>query len=60
MTTMIDELTDRIAFLETVLRHAQPIVAYVSTGRGYVDVERYPDAAARRVNALIYDALGGT
>ena len=34
-----------------------PIVQYVSRGRGYVDVERYPDAAARRALGLA-DAAG--
>ena len=43
--------------LKEKLRAALPIVAYVSAGRGYVDVEPYPDATARRVNAEIQDAL---
>lgn len=60
MTTpqLADELTDRIAYLETILRQALPVVEYVSTGRGFVDVEPYPDARARRVNYLIRFALG--
>lgn len=44
--------------LKDLLRAALPIISYVSMGRGYVDVEPYPDAAARRVNAEIRTLLG--
>lgn len=47
----------RIEKLVGALRAALPIVAYVSTGRRYVDVEPYPDATARRVGAQIQDLL---
>lgn len=43
--------------LVAALQAAKPIVAYVSTGRRYVDVEPYPDATARRVNAQISEVL---
>jgi len=44
--------------LEDLLRAALPVVSYVSAGRSYVDVEPYPDATARRVNAQIRALLG--
>ena len=53
-----DEARDEAATLRDLLRAALPILAYVSTGRSYVDVEPYPDASARRVAALIDDAIG--
>jgi hypothetical protein len=31
------------------------VLRYVSMGRGYVDVEPYPDARARRALGRIYD-----
>jgi len=33
------------------LRAARPVLEYVSRGRGFVDVEPYPDAGARRALA---------
>ena len=38
-----------------VIRALLPIAGYVSRGRGYVDVERYPDAAARRALGMADD-----
>lgn len=57
--SFVAELTDRIAHLETLLRHVQPVLAYVSRGKGYTAAvhESYPDAAARRLSALVQDAL---
>lgn len=34
-----------------------PILEYVSRGKGYVGVEPYPDASARRVLGMIRDGL---
>lgn len=45
--------------LRLALIQAEPIVEYVSMGRGWVGTQRYPDATARRVNAQIKEALGG-
>lgn len=47
----------RIRRLLNMLRAAQRVIGYVSTGRSFVDVEPYPDATARRVGAQIADLL---
>lgn len=54
------QLARKLALAEDALRAAFPVVAYVSTGRSFVGVEPYPDATARRVAALIDDAIGPT
>jgi hypothetical protein len=57
---LAEERTTRAAAvraLREALSAARPIVAYVSAGRGFVDVDPYPDGEARRVNAVIADLL---
>ena len=56
--TVLAAQADTIAKLRELLAEALPIVAYVSTGRSYVDVELYPDSTARIVNYKIREALG--
>lgn len=46
--------------LEALLAEATPILGYVSRGRGFVDVEPYPDAAARRVLGCFAEHGGGS
>ena len=41
------EIIKDFRFLLTIIEDAVPILAYVSAGRGYVGVARYPDAEAR-------------
>jgi hypothetical protein len=42
--------------LTRALRDAVTVLRYVSAGRGYVDVEPYPDALARRALGALDDA----
>lgn len=53
--TLFDRPTGRTVPLEA-LRDAAKVLAYVSAGRGYVDVEPYPDALARRALGALDDA----
>jgi hypothetical protein len=43
--------------LRCVAKAALPLVQYVSAGRKFIDVEPYPDVAARRVGAQLLAAL---
>lgn len=52
------KLARRAHELEDVLRAAAKVVAYVSSGRGYIGVKPYPDATARKVLAQIDEAIG--
>lgn len=57
INVLLNEAANRIEKLEAALIQAKPVVEYVSMGRGYIGVDIYPDATARRVNAQIQEAL---
>jgi hypothetical protein len=49
-------IAEQIEPLVAALRDAVKVLRYVSAGRGYVDVEPYPDALARRTLGALDDA----
>jgi hypothetical protein len=49
-------IAEQIEPLAAGLRDAVKVLRYVSAGRGYVDVEPYPDALARRALGALDDA----
>lgn len=52
--------TDPLAELRAAAEAAVPVLGYVAMGRDYIGVEPYPDATARRVLAVLVDALEAT
>ena len=50
-------LQAEVELLREALAEAVPVLDYVSRGRGYVDVTKYPDATARMALPLVRDAL---
>lgn len=47
--TPVPDWTGEIARLRAALAATLPVLQYVSNGRSFVDVEPYPDAAARKL-----------